>query len=442
MAKIHDYSYRPRLRFFDGLTSYLTQPAKKTVYVGFEVECEAPVNASLNDEGSEEYCLDCEAYDCDCGWRPDSSDDIDIVVGSDEYRWFAKHDSSLNRGAEFVSHPHSFQTWRNHWRQTFAARFRELRNCGWRSWNPGTCGLHMHVSRSAIVSNVHLYRLARIWYAGQCEVEADYELYKALTGRRNNMSYASPNWHDPDGKSHATRLLRDRYYSPRGALNCENGATVELRAFRGTLDTDMAKGSLDLWLLSIDYARTTPVRRCSLSAFISHARNAGTKEARKLIESRVGRKSVTAIRLRAIRQRKDLSRKLDAVKKRQKAEAARLRWLERQRAREHEEFLERFTRQAQEEQEETSEIDHPLECFGVTPNGTHPGLSGWFFPRDNVGLYGNSLDDIPRRDCGCDRCENYRLDLASGVRSIPGMQLSPLGQYRLFNHIHTHFRGE
>ena len=83
---------------------------------------------------------------------------------------YVKSDGSLNDGFELVTHPCTLETHLQQvpWRETLEA----LRGMGYRSHAPGTCGLHVHVSRKALGKDVYeqeetiaklLYIFERFW---------------------------------------------------------------------------------------------------------------------------------------------------------------------------------------------------------------------------------------------------------------------------------------
>ncbi len=60
---------------------------------------------------------------------------------------YCKHDGSLEDGFEIVTHPMSLEYHEKH--MPWAAVLQEAVSMGYRSHQAGTCGLHIHVSRSA-----------------------------------------------------------------------------------------------------------------------------------------------------------------------------------------------------------------------------------------------------------------------------------------------------
>ena len=64
---------------------------------------------------------------------------------------YIKHDGSINEGFEIVSHPMTLDYHENH--MNWLEVFEKAIEMGYRSHNTSTCGLHIHVSRSAFGRN-------------------------------------------------------------------------------------------------------------------------------------------------------------------------------------------------------------------------------------------------------------------------------------------------
>jgi hypothetical protein len=161
---IHSYSYRPRPEFF-GSGQY---------HLGFELEVEAR-NSS----------------------RYHGAEITQNMLGS---RAYMKDDGSLNDGFEIVTHPHTLDKYQGDFDWDFLDK---LKREGFRSWNTTSCGLHVHVSRTAFGTGAssmgcynrptrseiilkrqsHELRFMKLIYDNQRQVER-------IAGRSNN-NYAT-----------------------------------------------------------------------------------------------------------------------------------------------------------------------------------------------------------------------------------------------------------
>lgn len=170
----------------------------------------------------------------DKGGEDDSNAEIllDIANAKGE-RMYCKHDGSIDEGFEMVSHPMSLDYHERN--MNWADIFSRAIQMGYRSHNTSTCGLHIHVNRSAFGKNMDEQEnvIARIVHF----VERHWwEIVKFSRRTEFNLNrwaarYAtiSPEVQDTYKKAKDKRL--GRYV----AVNLENDKTIEFRLFRGTL---------------------------------------------------------------------------------------------------------------------------------------------------------------------------------------------------------------
>ena len=145
---------------------------------------------------------------------------------------YIKHDGSLSDGMELVSHPMTlaFHQREMPWRDVF----REAVRMGYTSHQARTCGLHIHVNRTAFGDTEQEQEdvIARILYF----VENHWnELLRFTRRTRNQMEqWAARYGRKDDPKAvldHAKRNEFERYK----CVNLTNTETIEFRMFRGTL---------------------------------------------------------------------------------------------------------------------------------------------------------------------------------------------------------------
>ena len=195
---IHSYSYKPE-PVFHGADSR---------YYGVELELDG------------------------AGERTDRAAILLEIGNQGEDRLYAKHDGSLNDGFELVSHPMTLSYHREEmpWQQVLerAVRF------GYLSHKANTCGLHIHVNRSAFGDTrqqqeasigralffveTHWNELLRFSRRTQRQMER----WAARYGRKDDPKQML---------DHAKSCHAGRY----ACVNLTNEETVEFRMFRGTL---------------------------------------------------------------------------------------------------------------------------------------------------------------------------------------------------------------
>lgn len=203
---INDYGYKPPPRFHG------TGP----LYLGLELEINAPTG---------------ELRDC-----------AESAVRHLGTLGYLKEDCSINDdtgyGFEVVTHPMSYD-WavdRFPWEMlTDLAR----RACG-----ADGNGLHVHVSRAAFESAIHVYRWMKFLYRNSRQVTA--------VARRESGQWAA--FHDRDRQQ-----VKDYSKGARGAryraINTNNAETFELRVFASSLRPQEVQAALGLAAASVEYTR-------------------------------------------------------------------------------------------------------------------------------------------------------------------------------------------
>lgn len=215
---IHNHGYRPSFEFF-GSGNY---------HLGFELEVESR-NSS----------------------RHEGAQFVQDVLGGHAY---IKEDGSLDDGFEIVTHPHTLSEYQSNFDWNVLA---SLKRKGYRSWNTDTCGIHVHVSRTAfdsggindrsrriILRQAHELRFMKLIYDNQRQVER-------IAGR-TDCHYAS--FLDKGG------LVRKVKYGNQengrySAVNTENHATLEVRVFKGSLRKERVLSAIEFVTASVEYTR-------------------------------------------------------------------------------------------------------------------------------------------------------------------------------------------
>ena len=220
---IHSYGYKPSTEFF----------GQGQWFLGFELEVE-----SYNG-----------------GSKHDGAQIAQDVLGG---RAYMKEDGSLNDGFEIVTHPHTLEAYNKDLDWSFLSK---LQVNGFRSWNTGTCGLHVHVSRTAfdpygirtrsekiLLRQAHELRFMKLIYDNQRQVEriaGRSGNHYSTFGDRGNLVPKVKYGHQNDGR-----------YS---AVNTENYATLEVRVFRGSLKEKRVRSALEFVHAAVEYTRDLKV---------------------------------------------------------------------------------------------------------------------------------------------------------------------------------------
>jgi hypothetical protein len=226
---IHDYSYKPS-PFFFGAGSY---------HFGFELEVEAR-NSS----------------------RYEGASVVQDALGG---RVYMKEDGSLSDGFEIVTHPHTLENYHKEFNWGFLDR---LKDDGFRSWNTSSCGLHVHVSRTAfgkgdpwemgmsqpkrsrliLSRQAHELRFMKLIYDNQRQVER-------ISGRTSTR-YASFG----DKGNLVQKVKYGNQENGRfSAVNTENSDTIEVRVFKGSLRKERVLSAIEFVHASVEYTRDIKV---------------------------------------------------------------------------------------------------------------------------------------------------------------------------------------
>ena len=225
-GSIHSYSYRPSPYFF----------GKGQYHLGFELEVEARDTS-----------------------RYDGAALVEGILGSHAYM---KDDGSLSDGFEVVTHPHTLEAYQNDFNWDFIPK---LKREGFRSWNTDTCGLHVHVSRTAFGSGdspwgradrdqillkrqAHELRFMKLVYDNQRQVER-------IAGRSGNH-YAT---FQDKGKLVEKVKYGNQSNGRYSAINTENDMTLEVRVFKGSLRKERVLSALEFVTASVEYTRDLKV---------------------------------------------------------------------------------------------------------------------------------------------------------------------------------------
>ena len=219
---IYSYSYRPRPNFY---------PDKgELYYLGIELEVEVTGSESRHECATE-------------------------VVNALGARAYLKEDGSLSNGFEIVTHPHTLHEYQTSVDWSF---LKQLSKMGVRSWNRSSCGLHVHVSRTAFNSSTHAateahqVRFNKLIYDNQRQVER-------LAGRKNN-DYAL---FTDKGKVVPKVKFGTQSSGRYSAVNMEPEDTIEVRVFKGSLRKERVLSGIEFVAAAVEYTRTLKIQHKS-----------------------------------------------------------------------------------------------------------------------------------------------------------------------------------
>lgn len=206
---IKSYNYKPEPIFF----------GSGNLFMGVELEI---------DKGGENH---------------DNAELILNVANKGETRLYAKHDGSIDYGFELVSNPMTLDYHLNemNWKNVFERAL----DLGYRSHETHTCGLHIHVNRSAFGDNYEMREeaIGRVVYF----VENHWnELLKFSRRTEANINRWASRYGISTTAKDTYKNAKDRCLGRYVAVNLENHNTIEFRIFRGTLNHKTFAATLQL----------------------------------------------------------------------------------------------------------------------------------------------------------------------------------------------------
>ena len=205
---IHDYYYKPEPIFY----------GEGNRYFGVELEI---------DDGGEDNT---------------NAEKIERIANSENELIYIKHDGSLSEGMEIVTYPMSLDF---HLHQMpWAGILAKAKSMGYLTHQAGTCGLHVHINRTAFGETEEDQEavIARILYFFEKHWE---ELLKFSRLTQKQLR----RWADRYGLIEHPKLVLDIAKGSQERYTCVNLTnyhTVEFRMFRGTLKWNTLIATLQL----------------------------------------------------------------------------------------------------------------------------------------------------------------------------------------------------
>lgn len=211
------------------------------------------------------------------------------------------HDGSLNYGFECISQPHTVEDF---WSKTkkWEKMLKYLLSRGYRSHDPGTCGLHIHVSRNMF---------------GKTETVQDTAIAKVFTfydenwddlvkvSRRREFGYCDKNQLSMTQKFDAQKTGKFKQWKERSkasaskshyvALNNSGQYTFEYRLARGTLNTWSFFSWIDLTLTITRNARRITIKQVETNDKVSWLSGITESTARYLYQRGAFKDTVLAL---------------------------------------------------------------------------------------------------------------------------------------------------
>lgn len=141
---------------------------------------------------------------------------------------YFKSDGSLENGFEIITHPLSFN-WIQSNKNQFEQMLNDLKKWGYNSYDANTCGMHIHISKKSF-GTWQLFRFIKFFNDNK-------EFIVSISQRKFEQL---KKWASIEDESNSELIYKakkkDGNSSRYCAINLQNGATIEIRIFRGTLN--------------------------------------------------------------------------------------------------------------------------------------------------------------------------------------------------------------
>ena len=177
------------------------------------------------------------------GENQDNAELVLKVANKDDCTLYAKHDGSIDYGFELVSHPMTLDYHLNN--MNWKGVFDKALSLGYRSHQTSTCGLHIHINRSAFGDDYETQEeaIGRVVYF----VENHWiELLKFSRRTEANINRWASRYGISTTAKDTYKNAKDKGMGRYVAVNLENCNTIEFRIFRGTLNYKTFAATLQL----------------------------------------------------------------------------------------------------------------------------------------------------------------------------------------------------
>jgi hypothetical protein len=212
---IHDYGYKPQPQFFK-------MAWENTLFLGLEIELECGNNMHSTDTAKKmkQWLID---HKCD-------------------KKCYFKYDGSLSNGIEIVFHPFTLQSYHKDFPLSDFIKY--CRSIGLSGYNPNTCGIHIHLSKTHFKKN-GLYIGKLFFY--KCQK------YLKQFSKRKDYNFCKFDQVTPENE----------YSQENGRYSALNNTskTMEIRIFRSTTNYNRILASMQFADAFANYCNQTSIKK-------------------------------------------------------------------------------------------------------------------------------------------------------------------------------------
>lgn len=228
---LQPYDYKPTLKFY-------SLKGDNDLYFGVELEVENVKDVCNNTQMIEKLIP---------------------VFGNFVYY---KRDGSINNGFELVTHPFTWRWYkesRKMWEQGLGLLGKE----GFQSYEPKTCGIHIHMSKKAF-SDVHLFKFLKFFYE-------NYNFVYKISQRDADSTKGACQWgkfrEESDQKLLLSKTKAKQGFQRFTAINLESKDTYEVRIFRGTIKVSSFFKNIEFCRAMFEFSNITGISKIGVEEF-------------------------------------------------------------------------------------------------------------------------------------------------------------------------------
>lgn len=182
--------------------------------------------------------LEVENADHNIDWDTRDKDaKVALDTMGDDWVYF-ETDGSVSSGFEMITQPATLAAHLAH-KDSYDNTFRYLVKQGYRGYNNGSCGLHIHVNRSYAHNS-------DAWLENVLIIKDKFWPQLCTISRRNYQQINSWAKKDNSSPKEIIQGMHNRETDRYSCVNVSNHNTVEFRIFKGTLNPVSYFGSLQL----------------------------------------------------------------------------------------------------------------------------------------------------------------------------------------------------
>ena len=236
---LFNYSFKPEsIKFFSKEEeldfSPSSIPLDSTMLYGIELEVECVKNRTLDTL-------------------------VNAIISFPQKVVYCKRDSSIKYGFEIVSHPGSFKWWKENIESI--EKILSIRSAGFRSFNTDTCGIHIHMDK---------------FLFSPSDIQKMHDFFRYNPGFilmvsqrvKNKLDRWAGIYHPGDAKVYYKCINKSGSVERHVAINLNPPKTVEIRIFRGTLNTKSFYKNIEFCDALYLFIKEVSMRECTLENFL------------------------------------------------------------------------------------------------------------------------------------------------------------------------------